>query len=419
MITKKFIRLNLIKKIDLIVFVLLGLLAVLYGTFSYPWPRTVGWAEVLVGVGLLLLVGINGVAIGLDWKEIKNQVPNIPINISFIFVYILIVPLITGMTYGWQMADVIRDVIPLMYMFLPLLAGHLFIQSATLWRERISFLAGIVGVLFSVRFFLYPQTLTGNLFYFPQAPEVLFGAVYWLLKGLRSPLKSLSTWFYFIMGITCFTATLLFIQRAEVGLIIIAILIMTILSKQVRKRIIAFLLITGCILLFIGLFSDFGPKLFSVVVTQLTNLVRKTRITGFNGKDLEMLGVVKTVMQNNFLFGVGWGSLFFSPILNDSEVRFTHSWLTYMFLKSGVIGLILILGYIFWLTKPILNRLIKYSIKDEIILPSLLGGCVVLLQGILFQTIYKTLGFGFILLILFLICFHEKENNLEGSKPGL
>lgn len=384
----------------------MGIILFAYGLFSSPWPRTIGMVELFLGGGLIVLVGGTGVAFALGWR--KNNAFEIPIYISIIFVYLAIAPLISGLINNWRMVDLIRDVIPLVYMFIPLFAGYLFSNSQTMWRERISILIGIVGVIFSVRFLINTQSTIDNLLYLPQAPEVLFGGVYWILRGLRGGSKKLSTWSYLVLGFICFAATLVFSQRAEVGLIILSVILMMLISKKISKRIIGISVVAILFILIILTASDFGPKLISFVGSQFDRLIEKTQQTGFNGKDIELLSVINIVYEKNLLFGLGWGSEYFSPILGGM-VSFTHSWLTYMLLKGGLFALISILFYIVWLVKPAIRILVNSKFYDKEVFPSLLACGAVLIHGTFLQTNYKTLGFGFVLLVLSLIRFSKNK----------
>lgn len=383
----------------------LGLICLIYSGFSTPWPKSVGWPEIVIGMLLVAIVAFNGISILQNWKIKEKVTSAFPIYIFGIFAYLLLVPLVTGQIRNWDKVDVVRDVIPLFYMFIPLLIGYLFVQSPIVWRERISILLGLVGVIFSIRYFIDPHGVEINYLYLPQAPEVIFGGIFWLLKAFEGRLKDPMNWLYLLMGVICFVATLMFKQRAEVGLIALAVLIQAVIDKKARKNILILALTTVFLFLVVTQFGDFGKSVQNAITGQWSSLYSKMRIYGFNGKDIELASVAQLVFSESPVFGLGWGAIWKSPIFLNQYVSFTHSWLSYIFLKSGLLGLLMLFVYLFWLVKPVIKILIHYQQKDSAVLPSLIGCLFVLTHGFLFQPTFKTLGFGFVLLVLYLCRF--------------
>ena len=387
---------------------LLYLLLIFYGLFSFPWPREIRWIEIIIGFGLFILVGWKGGITALGWRD-KSANTILPIAIPIIFIYFLLIPLVTGILNHWSITDIVRDIIPLVYMFIPLLFWNKLTSDADYWRNKLVVILGTVGVIFSLRFFIDMQGTFDNLYYLPQSPEVLFGGIFWLSLGVFGKFKSILTWVYLCLGLMCYSAALLFGQRAEVAFMLLAIMIIFGLVGMQNKKFIAskFILMLGILLfLHIGIFNP-----------QTNYLFTKTQETGINGKDTEFVEVINVVIRNNPIFGLGWGAIYHSPILN-SEVSFTHSWLSYMLLKSGIIGVVLTVAYIFWLVYSAIKKLFKYRPSDQYLLPGLLASGAVLAHGIFFQTVYKTLGFGFVLLVLVLVRFPHEEIDYADNKPG-
>lgn len=394
---------------------ILGFICVVYSGFSTPWPKTVGWTEIAIGVVLVALVAINGILIVRSWKKNEKATSVFPIFIFAIFSYLLLVPFITGLNRKWIVVDVVRDVIPLFYMFIPLLIGYLFVRSPFKWREWISILLGITGVILSVRYLIDPKGVEDNYLYLPQAPEVIFGGIFWLLKGFRGKLKTPLTWIYLLLGMACFVAAFLFKQRAEVGLIALAVLVQAVMDKKARKNIIILSVLAVLLFLVVIQFGDFGRGIQSAINSSWSNIASKMRIYGFNGKDIEWAGVIQLIFSESPVIGLGWGAIWNSPIFN-SYVSFTHSWLSYFLLKGGLLGLLMLIAYVFWLVKPGFKTLIHYRQKDAALLPCLIGSLSVLFHALLFQPTFKTLGFGFILLVLFLCRYGLPANETDTAE---
>jgi hypothetical protein len=94
-----------------------------------------------------------------------------------------------------------------------------------------------------------------------------------------------------------------------------------------------------------------------------------------------------------YLFGYGWGATFSSPAVAGLEVNFTHSWLTTMLLKGGIV--------FFGLCSCVFIRLVY-----EILLIfqrdrswGLALGAAFVIPSLLYAS-HKSLDFGLILLMI-------------------
>jgi hypothetical protein len=77
-------------------------------------------------------------------------------------------------------------------------------------------------------------------------------------------------------------------------------------------------------------------------------LVHKTELVGVNARGAELAAVWQeiSVTPGKLLWGAGWGGMFESPAVANIRVNYTHSLLTSMLLKTGVMGLVLTALYI-------------------------------------------------------------------------
>ena len=106
-------------------------------------------------------------------------------------------------------------------------------------------------------------------------------------------------------------------------------------------------------------------------------------------------------------FGQGWGSSFASPAVGGLQVTFTHSLLTYVLFKMGVIGLFLTLIYLFFVFEKLLRLYFIDPVKGNAMLWPLI-------IPILLYASHKSFDFG-MLLTLILISSDAARNKLRLS----
>jgi hypothetical protein len=259
-----------------------------------------------------------------------------------------------------------------------------------------------------------------ELLYLPYDPSVQFSSTFfisysiWMLFSGRF-LLSLVT---FPCGFVSFLANFIVSQRTPTFLTIsfTCIFVLVLLRQYFRKYFLLFAFIISifliiCIVTPSSISSIFDFNNFSV----FTNLLEKQEKFGINAKDQELYTVFKAVFSNFFrtLFGIGWGSVFNDPIVPGEEISYTHSGLSYFLLKTGLLGLLFFVLYIFYIFKSLLyssslyfsnhnlskdNYRFHISFKILVFLSSLSP----ILIGLLFQPSYKTLSFGVVLLSLLL-----------------
>ena len=87
---------------------------------------------------------------------------------------------------------------------------------------------------------------------------------------------------------------------------------------------------------------------FGALGDVVERLSQKTDLVGVNMRFEELKAVWAAVSDNPFTvaFGLGWGGSFSSPAVADIRVGFTHSLLTGMLLKTGIVGVALTGVYI-------------------------------------------------------------------------
>jgi len=124
-------------------------------------------------------------------------------------------------------------------------------------------------------------------------------------------------------------------------------------------------------------------------------LAHKNMLVGVNMRGQELQAVIAAFdgAWAAVLFGKGWGAAFSSPAVGGVSVNFTHSLLSAMWLKTGLIGLVLSVFYLGALAAGLWRLLGRFPV-----LALALAGP--LLINILFYASYKSLDFGLLLLLI-------------------
>jgi len=384
---------------------MLVIVLLLYGGFSSPFPDEYGISELLIGlllisIGIFQLPSLAGIIFNVNY-----------FSCSIPFVWMLVVPTLVGI-FHWDVDDIIRDIVPLFYLFLPLILFS--------WAEKISGIGFVRSYLvsamvvggggFALRYFTsqgigFGDLGTGlfliNLKYYSYDPLVTFAAIYGLLFALTL-LKSSSMTKYPLV-VTLAGISLLAVgslggigQRAPLAILCVCLIIF-IFKYAGRSSIPAWFSIF-LLLAIIFYFRDIVFAFYSL-------LAEKTEIVGINGKfeEFELIIDILSDSWYGLLFGLGWGGVYYNPII-DGTVRFSHSIVGFYLLKTGLVGLVIMSSYVYWLAKLYINVLLDAWRSDVTQLPLLfaIGSAPIIA---LLQPTYKTLGFGLLLTLIPVLYF--------------
>ena len=267
----------------------------------------------------------------------------------------------------------------------------------------------IGGVAFSVRGIDAALTIsqsTQHLHYFANSPLVLFAFV--MLFGGAAVLYQGRYRIGMIIGLLMLSllpliAMTLTLQRASLTYAALCVVIITAISiYQSPMR--------GLILTVILGAATF--MLLPDVQVMADSLLYKTRVYGGNMRIAEAAAVwdTITVSPQSLLLGQGWGGAFASPAVADITVTYTHSFVTFVMLKTGLIGLIAVGIYLGVLMKPFLSLPLNTRV---IVMILALGGAFII--PLLFYASYKSFGFG---LILTLMAVSKNASRIEPSQPS-
>lgn len=371
-----------------------------YALRGSPTPDNPGWPELLTGSLLLMVVGVSGarhaVNISLfthgrlwqSWGKI-------------LLLYGLSVPLLMAAIQGSDAGQILRDVLPFLFLLLPVFLIDHF-EARPRHASYLLVAVIILGFVFALRSLLpfYPFSLLNaglfpaseELFYFANAPTVLFAALILLgLSGQKIMKASHSQGMsaaagLFVLGLIPLLAMAASSQRATMGAVLLYVVLLSLVAVW-KKPAKAVKLLIVLSLVFWAVF----PALAEVADI----LSRKTSLVGLNMRTQEALAVWDAVSGNPgyLLFGLGWGGSFHSPAVGGLSVNFTHSLLTSMLLKTGLVGLVLASLYLFSLVNLSGRLLFRHPVL------ALALAAPVLIDIFLYAS-FKSLDFGLILLLI-------------------
>lgn len=195
-------------------------------------PKSFGFAELVVGI---LLVGLSVSKDTVLFFANLNSHDKRAISSLVILAFLILffVPLITGIVRQNDIVDIIRDVVPVLFFFIPLLFYGRVKYSPEKWIAHVSNALALVGVSMAVRHFmaaggvsdLGEKLIFGGKVSLAHDPAVLFAAIY--LAGMA--LKSLGSGevliglVYIIMSAVPVMAMLAVAARAPFALFVFAL----------------------------------------------------------------------------------------------------------------------------------------------------------------------------------------------------
>jgi hypothetical protein len=370
-----------------------------YGAAGSPTPDNPGLAELLTGLLLLFAVGPGQIMRSIKGC-LRHAEPFWHKAGRSLFLYGLSVPFAVAVLRGNDLGLVLRDVIPFLFMMMPLFlsgligrhrAGARLMIGAALW----------VGFAFALRS-LFPggtldmagmieRPVSGELLYLANAPTVLFAAVfagatgfYAMTGRLRVTGIVLAVFMIALAAFPVLSMAAVF-QRASMGYLLLAGMIVTgcVFFQRPARALVPLAAMAGAIIYL-------GPwigELYEV-------LARKTLAVGMNNRLHEARAVLDALAGDFYtvVFGLGWGASYVSPAVGFTEVNFTHSLLTSLWLKTGLAGLALAglyIGGIFIVMAAQFRR-------QPFLVLALAGP---LLIAVLLYASYKSFDFGVLLLL--------------------
>lgn len=362
-----------------------------YAIFGQPTPEKIGVVEIIIAIGLIASIGFSNFLGTLTIRPLfEKGREDFEKIASIAFSSLIIIPTIIGLFNGSSFTLILRDIIPLMYSFIPLFMYHKLSQKEV---SRLYYICMFSGVILALRFLHISEFSWSQLgnrsfhdynMYLAISPFILFATLFLFLDFFedRNWIKKVLMIFY---AVICAGAILATSQRASAGAgVFFAVLYLLNKSRKNMHYMV------GGILSFIAIYylcDDY-------IITSFDMLVEKTKAVGSNSRIAELTAVISEIKDSIFrtLFGHGWGYKFYSPAVNE-KVGFTHNMFSYFLLKTGFVGLIVYLTYIGSILSEVFYKNKNLNFISYACLPPLLISMTL-------YTGYKYFDFGCLLLVL-------------------
>jgi hypothetical protein len=361
----------------------------LYAVLGSPTPDNPGWVELVLGILLVLAVGVSAAFYRVSHALATGAYQRF---LSVLFLYGFAGLTVVGSLQGQDADIALRDVSAFLLVCLPVFLSRSFENDESAYKGLIAAII-IVGLVFSLRALLpFYGVLSApdELLYLANSPLVLFTALFLLSDIFEEIGQKRISLFTVIKGallVVPLAAMLIDVQRAPITAIALTFIIMSVrlFFHNYRRGLIFVALIA------FGIYYIW--PVFDLVVQEI---VVKTAQVGANMREEELRAVWAAIEGSwmSVLFGTGWGGVFNAPTVGGLSVSYTHSFLTYMLLKGGLVGLSLTLLF----TGSVLVALWHTARQDfsrfmVMIWPFLIP--------LLLYASHKSLDYGLILLFIF------------------
>lgn len=367
---------------------------VIYALKGSPTPDDPGYIEALIGVLLVAAVGIGPL---YYLARYRWDAPLWHKSGQLLLYYGISIPVVIGITSGHSTTLIIRDLLPFLFLVLPVFL-HSLLDRKYIYARLTTVAVCFVGLSFSARVLWPPdiknlfQTVPDDALYLSIAPTVLFTAI--LLAGsggkqLYQSLKAVSVakgGGMLLLAAIPLLAIVLVVQRASAGLFVLSMLaLLTVAFFRKPYRAIPLILIAAVIVM----------AGWPYLTTLFSSFSEKTALVGLNMRIQEALAVIKMVSGSfwEVLFGKGWGATLSSPAVGGLSVNFTHSLLTTYWLKTGLVGLACALVYLCVLGFRLVMMVNRYPVL-------VLAIAMPVVIDVFLYASFKSFDFGLLLLLI-------------------
>jgi hypothetical protein len=395
-------------------------LVAVYAQFSHPWPKTAGFAEIICAILMVLMVGSLEIIAAQ-----KKQFPLFLFRREMLILFVLTSILgIVGYSFSTASpSDFVRDFAPnCFYLIVPSLAYSVYclnkIAASTLLFNILLSTAILVPSIFvSLRAFVESSidlSLLGSTFFhegqtYRQYDSLVtfavafapFGIAYGLEQFLSREKfidKLFSLWLLFITSLSSlfgFSTLVAINQRAPLLYSVVGFAIL-IISYTLARNLLSSLsyakLYSLILLVVIGIVAVYS--LPEILISVLDNFSMKNEATSLvDHKTIEFFAIISDPL---LILPGGFGASYSNPAIGNVTLRFTHSAITYFYLKYGLLGLTFILYLVFLVSKKLgLPRLFYFLISRQMIfdIGVTWGFSACCITGFFLQPTYKTLSF--------------------------
>jgi hypothetical protein len=360
--------------------------AVVYGALGTPTPEQMGAAEWTIAALLLCAFALSQPG-SLWWGS--------PFDFSRLFLLFgLCVPMIAALMSGNEMRAIVRDVIPFLFLVMPALYGRLLQERG---QNILVWVLLIIGFLFALRCQI-PGTIlapflaaAGPLDYLANMPSVLLSAIVlagWAImqacagRGARAWVKV-----PLLLGgsLFCLWPVLETLQRASTGFYVLSMVCIWIFCcvRSPKRALLVAMLGAGAALAAMQIFA-----------APFERMLEKNMLVGSNMRLAELAAVWQEISQTPLIlvFGLGWGAEYASPAVAGITVNYTHSLLSALLLKTGVLGVALGVLYLGGIVRRLIDR---FSYAPVLVV----GVLAPLVIDVFLYASYKSLDFGLVLML--------------------
>lgn len=369
---------------------------VLYGLLSAPAPRTIRWIEIAVGALLTFGIGFRGptrLLIGRGDDEATGGFTAV-----LAFSWLLWVPLLRGVQLGNEPDVMIRDVVPLAFLFSPLVLVPFLARGDRRTIEFLAWAATLAGLLFALRWSrrvdwsAIGSGLPEGPNHLLNAPLVLFASAFAIARAVdllsRGKCRPAALG-AMAGGLICLVAPLAAVHRAALIVVPPALLVGCLKPLRRSRRALVAIVIAAIVA---------GVLIGPDVLEMAGNAIEKSRQVGLNSRVEEAVAAIERAAASpaSLLLGEGWGALLVDPAVGDWRVAYTHTALSYFLFKSGLLGVAAFSLWLGTLVRPAFRALPR----DPAIVAAAAGP---ILAALVFQSAYKYLDTGLLLSLVLTI----------------
>ncbi|MBP2298351.1 hypothetical protein [Azospirillum picis] len=398
----------------------------LYGALSVPAPQVLRTAEAAIGSLIAFAVGWRWPAMMICGQALPasggSAIHAMPIRA---FALLLWLPMLRGAALGWPATDILRDIVPLLYLFLPLLLAPALRAGGSHTLRMLGGALALAGLLLAVRWWRQMQwdlaavgvrAMADGSVYLLNAPAVLFagvalpalglsllGSAAWKRSGcgttvgwqmlLRSALLA-GALACVLGGLLCLGALAGAVHRTALGLAVVALAAIGAWWVWRSPR------LALPILLVIAVMTGASGDPLSGAWDQAAE---KTRLTGMNARFEEAAAVIDELTASpwTLVFGEGWGARIANPAVGGWRVGYTHTLASYALLKTGILGTFALIAYLGFMMQAWFRLLAADPPLALTVMPPLL-------MALGLHTSFKYLDTGLILTLTLLGADHRK-----------
>ena len=387
---------------------------IIYGLGGSPMPNSINLPLLLTAVLIIIFIGTTPF-----YKIISNKSDSENqeyLKLFLVFIILTLIGLTSAINQPATYNDLVRDFIPHLFLFLPIF----MIQAKSVKNNDnlgkvIPIIIALAGSIISIRFIgIVSPDLSkigsaayrfDNFLMLAFDPTVTFAAIYFPIYALENnfpnKIKKIPVFtLIFSLGLAGLAANAVNVSRGPLALCLASYMLYAfqILRTDPKK----FLVLAISVIAIAMTFSRQVIGAFNLALSRMVSY-------GDNGRFDEINAVLKSISGNPItsLIGHGWGGLLENELMYGSIMySYTHNVFSYYLLKTGSIGLGLIIIYFFIIGKKTAS-IFNYD-------RSLFwAGSSALFYNAMFQPTYKSLTFG---LIIFAILASSQRNFKQDSQ---